>query len=72
VSFPQRLDPGLSLAERIAVREQARARFLNGARAHPEPDWLNYEAVADRFDSVDHIIDLHGHIIGMCLSPDHR
>ncbi|KAI5742484.1 hypothetical protein M8J77_007716 [Diaphorina citri] len=72
VSFPQRLDPGLSLAERIAVREQARARFLNGARAHPEPDWLNYEAVSDRFDSVDHIIDLHGHIIGMCLSPDHR
>lgn len=26
----------------------------------------------DRFDSVDHMIELHGHIIGMCLSPDHR
>ncbi|KAK3088736.1 hypothetical protein FSP39_023151 [Pinctada imbricata] len=24
------------------------------------------------FDDVDHTIDLHGHIIGMCLSPDHR
>uniref|UniRef100_A0A8D9BL72 F-box/WD repeat-containing protein 5 n=1 Tax=Cacopsylla melanoneura TaxID=428564 RepID=A0A8D9BL72_9HEMI len=72
VSFPARLDPGLSLVERIAVREQARARYMSGHRAQPEPDWLNYAAVADRFDSVDHIIDLHGHIIGMCLSPDHR
>uniref|UniRef100_A0ABM5F6L7 F-box/WD repeat-containing protein 5 isoform X2 n=1 Tax=Pogona vitticeps TaxID=103695 RepID=A0ABM5F6L7_9SAUR len=24
------------------------------------------------FDSLDHIIDIHGHIIGMGLSPDHR
>lgn len=26
----------------------------------------------DRFDDIDHTIELHGHIIGMCLSPDHR
>ena len=26
----------------------------------------------DEFDTVDHLIELHGHIIGMCLSPDHR
>lgn len=37
-----------------------------------EPDWLNYEAVSERFDKVDKLIDLHGHIIGMGLSPDHR
>ncbi|XP_030062786.1 F-box/WD repeat-containing protein 5 isoform X3 [Microcaecilia unicolor] len=24
------------------------------------------------FDSLDHVIDVHGHIIGMALSPDHR
>ncbi|KAM9066008.1 F-box/WD repeat-containing protein 5 [Sarcophilus harrisii] len=24
------------------------------------------------FDSLDHVIDIHGHIIGMGLSPDHR
>ncbi|KFV67330.1 F-box/WD repeat-containing protein 5, partial [Dryobates pubescens] len=24
------------------------------------------------FDSLDHVIDVHGHIIGMGLSPDHR
>ena len=37
-----------------------------------EPMWQDYEAVANRFDVIDHIIDLNGHIIGMCLSPDHR
>lgn len=26
----------------------------------------------EEFDTVDHLIELHGHIIGMCLSPDHR
>lgn len=26
----------------------------------------------EEFDSVDHLIELHGHIIGMCLTPDHR
>ena len=26
----------------------------------------------EKYDSVDHLIELHGHIIGMCLSPDHR
>ncbi|XP_009469780.1 PREDICTED: F-box/WD repeat-containing protein 5 [Nipponia nippon] len=24
------------------------------------------------FDSLDHVIDIHGHVIGMGLSPDHR
>ena len=31
------------------------------------------EGIQDiEFDSVDHLIELHGHIIGMCLSPDQR
>lgn len=38
----------------------------------PQTDWLNYNEVADRFDKIDKLIDLHGHIIGMGLSPDHR
>ncbi|ROT80973.1 hypothetical protein C7M84_000294 [Penaeus vannamei] len=33
---------------------------------------LDYESVADKFDTIDHLIDLNGHIIGMGLSPDHR
>lgn len=68
VSFPKRLEPGPSLKERLALR--ARAREMRDQM--PEPNWLNFESVADKFDKVDHLIDLHGHIIGMALSPDHR
>ncbi|KMQ87834.1 f-box wd repeat-containing protein 5-like protein, partial [Lasius niger] len=68
VSFPRRLDPGPSLRERIAQRERERER----QNTPSVEDWLNYEAVADKFDKIDHLIDLHGHIIGMGLSPDHR
>lgn len=70
VTFPKRLDPGPSLKERINAKKRAKEEQRN----HPkeEPDWWNYDAVSDRFDKVDKIIDLHGHIIGMALSPDHR
>lgn len=44
----------------------------NSGSFRPEPNWLDYNAVADKFDKIDHLIDLHGHIIGMGLSPDHR
>lgn len=67
VNFPRRLDPGPSLRERLAQRERERE-----VSPRPEPNWQDYESVADKFDKVDHLIDLHGHIIGMGLSPDHR
>lgn len=74
--FPHRLDPGPSLQERLAERERQaeleREQLKTGVPPRPEPNWLDYESVADRFDPVDHLIDLHGHIIGMGLSPDHR
>ncbi|XP_054154211.1 F-box/WD repeat-containing protein 5-like [Oppia nitens] len=38
----------------------------------PSPNWLEEQSVAHYFDSIDHVIDLKGHIIGMGLSPDHR
>lgn len=69
LKFPTRLDPGPSLRERIAQRERERERQNSDAFF---TNWLNYESVADQFDKVDHLIDLHGHIIGMGLSPDHR
>jgi len=69
VSFPRKLNPGPSLRERLAERQREKQ---NAALSRPEPNWLVYEEVADRFDKVDHLIDLHGHIIGMGLSPDHR
>lgn len=74
-TFCRRIDVGPSLAERVAIRQRAE-QALRESQAlglpPPEPVWHDYEAVADRFDPVDHIIDLNGHIIGMGLSPDHR
>ena len=32
----------------------------------------NLEQGDDNYDDVDHLIDMHGHIIGMTLSPDQR
>lgn len=70
INFPKKLEPGPSLRERIATRDRERQQQSNEPRA--DPDWLNYDSVSDRFDKVDKLIDLHGHIIGMGLSPDHR
>lgn len=55
--------------------EEARLQFqqfAHGAEPHLDPDWLNFDAVANRFDSIDALIDLEGHIIGMGLSPCNR
>lgn len=70
INFPKRIDPGLSIKERLAIKE--REKELQETEPRVEPDYLNYDAVAEKFDSVDKLIDLHGHIIGMGLSPDHR
>jgi F-box/WD-40 domain protein 5 len=35
-------------------------------------DYSDFDKVADRFDVADSFINLHGHIIGMTVSPDHR
>ncbi|XP_076683454.1 F-box and WD repeat domain containing 5 [Andrena cerasifolii] len=66
IKFPTRLVSEPSLRERFAERERERGLLNFNA------NWMNYESVADKFDKVDHVIDLHGHIIGMGLSPDHR
>lgn len=55
--------------------EEARLQFHqfnNGVEPRPDPDWQNFDAVANRFDGVDALIDLEGHIIGFGLSPDNR
>eukprot|EP00099_Drosophila_melanogaster_P018005 NP_608989.1 F-box and WD repeat domain containing 5 [Drosophila melanogaster] len=70
VFFPKKLDPGPSLKERIAAKRAAEQQQQQTPRT--DPDWWDYESVKDRFDKVDKVIDLHGHIIGMALSPDHR
>lgn len=69
-TFPTRLDPGPPLRERLAQRLAREHERQNSDLFYT--NWLDYESVADKFDKVDHLIDLHGHIIGMGLSPDHR
>ncbi|XP_025829261.1 F-box/WD repeat-containing protein 5 isoform X2 [Agrilus planipennis] len=69
--FPKRIDPGPSLKERLELHERKKEKLRSGSPPN-EPNWLDFDAVADKFDKVDHLIDLHGHIIGMGLSPDHR
>ncbi|XP_071447226.1 F-box/WD repeat-containing protein 5 isoform X2 [Hetaerina americana] len=65
------------LAEERERTELARAEMgvegvEGGFQPQQDPNWLDFDSVAHRFDTVDHLIDLHGHIIGMGLSPDHR
>lgn len=65
---------GLSLKERLVLHKQQKqqTRSNRSNSPSPEPDWQDYEAVAEKCDKIDHLIDLRGHIIGMALSPDHR
>uniref|UniRef100_A0A6P7H3C8 F-box/WD repeat-containing protein 5 n=1 Tax=Diabrotica virgifera virgifera TaxID=50390 RepID=A0A6P7H3C8_DIAVI len=65
--FPKRMELGLSLKERLILFAQRKEQS-----PPPDPDWLDFDQVADKFDKVDHLIDLHGHIVGMGLSPDQR
>lgn len=66
VDFPKKMNLGLPLKERIARRRSAQEepRF--------QQNWQDYDSVKDNFDTVDKLIDLHGHVIGMGLSPDQR
>ncbi|RWS30144.1 F-box/WD repeat-containing protein 5-like protein [Leptotrombidium deliense] len=36
------------------------------------PNWQDESTIRDYFDTVDHVIDVKGHIIGMTLSLDNR
>ena len=44
----------------------------HGVQVLPDVEENLHGMDREDFDTVDHTIDLHGHIIGMCLSPDHR
>ena len=35
-------------------------------------DWHDYKAVSHKFDCLDYLIEMHGRIVGMALSPCHR
>lgn len=55
----------MSLVEKLA---EQRENML----ARSSPNFREEANMENMFDKVDHLIDLHGHIIGMALSPDHR
>ncbi|XP_035230118.1 F-box/WD repeat-containing protein 5-like [Stegodyphus dumicola] len=64
--FAERVTETPTLMQRLAERQE---------RNHAptiSPNWLDEQSVMHFFDKIDHVIDLHGHIIGMGLSPDHR
>ncbi|XP_050697286.1 F-box/WD repeat-containing protein 5-like isoform X2 [Eriocheir sinensis] len=69
-TIPTVLEAGPCLRERIQQRDHQRE--LRELGLFQDPNWLDFNSVADRFDTIDHLIDLNGHIIGMGLSPDHR
>ena len=69
-------------AERKMNMPRATATSLHGPLVAPGPqfDMLPPDIVeqqlganqGDGFDPIDHLIELNGHIIGMCLTPDQR
>ena len=38
----------------------------------PITDWHDYKAVSHKFDCLDYLIEMHGRIMGISLSPCHR
>ncbi|KAL3282729.1 hypothetical protein HHI36_005900 [Cryptolaemus montrouzieri] len=67
--FPERIDPGPSLKERQMLLDERKRLLDNGMN---DIRWIDFDSVAETFDAPDHLIDLHGHILGMRLSPDQR
>ncbi|XP_067139924.1 F-box/WD repeat-containing protein 5 [Centruroides vittatus] len=65
-TFVERIATTPSLSQRLA-EHQERLQF-----PEPSPDWNDEKSVNHLFDQVDVVIEIHGHIIGMGLSPDHR
>ncbi|CAG2118281.1 unnamed protein product [Medioppia subpectinata] len=68
IMFEEFVSETASLSKRLEERRQEQESQAMAA----SPNWHEEEAVAHMFDTVDHTIDLKGHIIGMGLSPDHR
>jgi len=70
--FKSRLDPGPSLQDRLVEYKRRKVLEQHGVEDEDPVDYADFPSVANRFDAMDAVINLHGHIIGMTLSPDHR
>ena len=82
VRFRKNMDFSKSLAEREFERKMKLRRAKRQAQsANPaDPaameaamtDWHDYKSVMHKFDGLDYLIEMHGRIVGMTLSPCHR
>lgn len=74
-----------TMGEKTYTPHQIGIKKIEGRKAHEIIEGLKHREdrrldddddqllnADEKFDSVDHTVELHGHIIGMCLSPDHR
>ncbi|XP_076283274.1 F-box and WD repeat domain containing 5 [Lasioglossum baleicum] len=69
VKFPTSIYPGRS----YTLKERRRDRIVKRQLAKENPDAVvDIDVLLSQYDTVDHVIDLHGRIVGMGLSPDHR
>ncbi|RWS11666.1 F-box/WD repeat-containing protein 5-like protein [Dinothrombium tinctorium] len=66
--FKEFVTETLTLSQRL---EEKRREEESGI-LQMSPNWQDENVIRNYFDSVDHVIDIKGHIIGMGLSIDHR
>ncbi|XP_030853545.1 F-box/WD repeat-containing protein 5 [Strongylocentrotus purpuratus] len=61
----------LGVSKQLDDARSGEVPLAAGLAAVDEPNHPNPRPQLD-FDKVDHVIDLHGQILGLALSPDHR
>lgn len=77
IRFRKDMDFSKSLAQRETERRsrqrmaQRRSNLDQGAEINIT-NWHDYKAVSHKFDGLDYLIEMHGRIMGMTLSPCHR
>ena len=54
------------------AQQQPVAQAQQPVAEQPITDWHDYKAVSHKFDCLDYLIEMHGRIMGISLSPCHR
>ncbi len=65
------------MSRRRARQREARLRAVDRAtgqlpNAPNVPNWLEYKDVSHMFDPLDYLIEMHGRVVGLAISPCHR
>lgn len=79
IRFRKDMDFSKSLAQRETERRSKRRMAERRSRLDQQQpvennitNWHDYKAVSHKFDGLDYLIEMHGRIMGMALSPCHR